>query len=756
MACLSRILNVFSFKCPHIGYCQSMNDIAAALVLVYQADECRVFWVLERIINSVMPADYYTSNMIGVRADCEVFTQLVQQNLSKIYAHCSSNYVDFQIVVMPWFMCLYTKTLPLDSALRVWDVMMLEGGSCTLLRFALAILQKHESTILGLKDTGDLMQYLARLGADETDVTALLEMTVTLNNSSVPDKVILKLRENQRKVLEKEYLTKASFSTPTRFISQVVNPVALSGQKARLVSGEAKQTRTFNVVKNPRVVLDRATCEKCGEVAKVEDLCCSACGYKKKAQLGVVHAGWLKKKSKQHKHIWQNRYVELWTNWLTYFHSPQDAANNRNPFSVQMVDILALDIPDHGDGVKAGVRFNLILNRDMGRDTLEFQAPTKEQCTEWLNLLTAATKHKKMQTEVDHALMTPEPRLARETVGPSPSGQFHNLSPIRPRQKTEAMSLLWRSMVGIAIAPPSTPSVDQRLKENVSKGYDLVKSIGIPAEERANVWEIVTNARVMCASNPRAYSQAVAQLGNLDNKIVGDIRKDVRRTMQNHPFFQAQSGMDALTRVLSVFSIRNPHIGYCQSMNVLAGTLLVIYGLEHEERAYWMLDTLINNYLPPDYYTSSIIGARADCVVLSYLLQEYWPKLAAHLRTHNIDLQMVAMSWFMCLFTDTLDQTNALRVWDMLLVSNKSSLLVRVSLGILAKFEPMLLTLNQTSECFELLARVGQLVVDLMDLLEVTEKVVREKRLDERIVKCRVGALATLAAQENNNNNHKK
>lgn len=53
-------------------------------------------------------------------------------------------------------------------------------------------------------------------------------------------------------------------------------------------------------------------------------------------------------------------------------------------------------------------------------------------------------------------------------------------------------------------------------------------------------------------------------------------------------------GQAALRRVLLAFSVQNPHVGYCQSMNFLAAALLLALD-RAEEKAFWVLVCLIDD-----------------------------------------------------------------------------------------------------------------------------------------------------------------
>ena len=97
---------------------------------------------------------------------------------------------------------------------------------------------------------------------------------------------------------------------------------------------------------------------------------------------------------------------------------------------------------------------------------------------------------------------------------------------------------------------------------------------------------------------------------------------------------------------------RNPSVGYCQGMNLVASTLLLVYG--NEEEAFWVLSAIIERLLPGDFFSPSLLVSRACPMVLSDYVQELMPKLHAHLVELSVDLPAICFSWFLSLFTDCL------------------------------------------------------------------------------------------------------
>ena len=120
------------------------------------------------------------------------------------------------------------------------------------------------------------------------------------------------------------------------------------------------------------------------------------------------------------------------------------------------------------------------------------------------------------------------------------------------------------------------------------------------------------------------------------------------RSLPGHPAYQDSRGIDALRRLLTAFSWRNPAIGYAQALNIIAAVLLLHLG---EEDAFWMIckkKILYELYLSnlgvivermlPDHYTKTLVGSVVDQSVFTQLVHIHLPTLAAHLDKLYMDL----------------------------------------------------------------------------------------------------------------------
>jgi hypothetical protein len=194
---------------------------------------------------------------------------------------------------------------------------------------------------------------------------------------------------------------------------------------------------------------------------------------------------------------------------------------------------------------------------------------------------------------------------------------------------------------------------------------------GIPVALRAKTWSECSGASAMRI--PGYYDDLVHGVGGSDPdpSVVAQIDMDIRRTLTDNVFFRKGPGVSKLKEVLLAYSRRNPEVGYCQGMNLIAASLLLI--MPTAEDAFWILTSMIEIILPPHYYDHGLLASRADQVVLRQYISELLPKLSAHLEELGIELEALTFQWFLSVFTDCLSAEALYRVWDVVLCLNVTS-----------------------------------------------------------------------------------
>jgi len=113
--------------------------------------------------------------MTGIRIEQNLFSEFTKALLPKLAAHFEAVGLPLSIVTTNWFMCLFVNTLPVDTLLRVWDILIVHGPMC-LIRVGTAILKIHERELLGTSDFIKLSVQLQHLGRGFFDAEQLLHV----------------------------------------------------------------------------------------------------------------------------------------------------------------------------------------------------------------------------------------------------------------------------------------------------------------------------------------------------------------------------------------------------------------------------------------------------------------------------------------------------------------------------------------------------------------------------------------------------
>ncbi|GKT44445.1 TBC1 domain family member 14 [Colletotrichum spaethianum] len=226
---------------------------------------------------------------------------------------------------------------------------------------------------------------------------------------------------------------------------------------------------------------------------------------------------------------------------------------------------------------------------------------------------------------------------------------------------------------------------------------------GIPVNLRAKVWSECSGATTLRV--PGYYQDIIARSDKDDDPLaVSQIEMDINRTLTDNIFFRKGPGVSKLKEVLKAYARRNPEVGYCQGMNLIAANLLLI--MPSAEDAFWILTSIIENILPSGYYDHSLLASRADQQVLRQYVADVLPKLSQHLDDLSIELEALTFQWFLSVFTDCLCAEALFRVWDVVLCMNDgSTFLFQVALALLKLNETQLLQCDTPASVYTYINR---------------------------------------------------
>ncbi|KAL0445367.1 UNVERIFIED_CONTAM: TBC1 domain family member 2B [Sesamum latifolium] len=151
-AALRRVFFGYSFRDSDVGYCQvGFSTIQERYII------CS--FLLSKSVLSVN--DCYTNNLSGCHVEQRVFKDLLTKKCPRIAAHLEALEFDVSLVCTEWFLCLFSKSLPSETTLRVWDVLFYEGAQ-VLFNVALAIFQMNERQLLTTHHVGDVINVIQR------------------------------------------------------------------------------------------------------------------------------------------------------------------------------------------------------------------------------------------------------------------------------------------------------------------------------------------------------------------------------------------------------------------------------------------------------------------------------------------------------------------------------------------------------------------------------------------------------------------
>ncbi|XP_033102695.1 TBC1 domain family member 14-like [Anneissia japonica] len=159
---LHSILGAYACYRPDVGYVQGMSFIAAVFLLNLEPPDA--FICFSNLMNKPCQMAFFRLDQTIMQAYFATFEEYFQDNLPHLYDYFEELEVTPDLYIIDWMYTIYSKSLPLDVACRVWDVFFRDGEEF-LFRTALGILQLYQNVLLGM-DFIHIAQFLTRLPED--------------------------------------------------------------------------------------------------------------------------------------------------------------------------------------------------------------------------------------------------------------------------------------------------------------------------------------------------------------------------------------------------------------------------------------------------------------------------------------------------------------------------------------------------------------------------------------------------------------
>jgi hypothetical protein len=154
---LGRVLKAFSVYDEAIGYCQGLGFVVGPLLM--HMGEPEAFCILVRLMEHYDLRSCYLPDLGGLHLRIFQFQQLLKSHLPELTAHLDALNIE-PLYVSQWFLSFFAATCPLPMLLRIYDVILSEGATETLMRVALSLMQRNQKKLMAFTEFEDAMQFL--------------------------------------------------------------------------------------------------------------------------------------------------------------------------------------------------------------------------------------------------------------------------------------------------------------------------------------------------------------------------------------------------------------------------------------------------------------------------------------------------------------------------------------------------------------------------------------------------------------------
>jgi hypothetical protein len=151
---------------PDIGYVQGMSYLAA-MILLHVQDDKAAFIALANLLNKGHFRFFYSVHHQGMGVYISAFDGCLQRCLPELHTNFTVIGVNPQMYVIDWWMSLFSRALPYETAARCWDLYLLDDAY--LFRISIAILVYFSPYIHEESALDEVMVFLSKVQRQHVD-----------------------------------------------------------------------------------------------------------------------------------------------------------------------------------------------------------------------------------------------------------------------------------------------------------------------------------------------------------------------------------------------------------------------------------------------------------------------------------------------------------------------------------------------------------------------------------------------------------
>lgn len=219
---------------------------------------------------------------------------------------------------------------------------------------------------------------------------------------------------------------------------------------------------------------------------------------------------------------------------------------------------------------------------------------------------------------------------------------------------------------------PSVASDPEKLEREITGG--------IPPQIRGIIWQLIAN------SKSKEFEDIYLTLLDTESPHEASIQRDLKRTK-----FIPANKVESLYRVMKVYSVYDPDVGYTQGMAFIATPLIM--NCETEADSFGLLIRLMKSYGLRELFLPDMPGLMLLLYQFDRLFEENSPQLYNHLTRQGVRSSMYATQWFLTFFAYRFPLAFVLRIFDIVFVEGIESVL-RIAVNLMLKNSEQLLQLK--------------------------------------------------------------
>lgn len=225
---------------------------------------------------------------------------------------------------------------------------------------------------------------------------------------------------------------------------------------------------------------------------------------------------------------------------------------------------------------------------------------------------------------------------------------------------------------------------NSKIKKTVYKNV-LMKYNNIDTKRHIGIWKLILNYNsIKKKYNYKSILDSIKKESNKD-PIFDIIELDIIRTSFSK---NQEENQNKLGNILKVTSKELPTVNYCQGMNHIAGSLLVLCDEDEEETFYLFLSLLFAT----DYcglIVNDLLKLNSFFYCFERLLNIMYPEMNSYFKNINVNGGYFLSPWFITLFTNAFNDESGkdnikimLKILDLFLLSGWKAIF-KIGIGLI-------------------------------------------------------------------------